>query len=102
MADEHVAHCDECTVATDDEVREYFAAAWSANVLTGRDEARARFDRWLSARLAQTKAEALREFADAHRFLPEWVMFRRNDDSAVTIPDLLRETANRIESEAGR
>ncbi len=42
-------------------------------------------------------AEVLRAFADAHRFPAEWVMFRRADGSGVTVPDLLRETAARLE-----
>lgn len=38
-------------------------------------------------------AKALREFADANRFPSDWIMFRRNDGSGVTVPDLLREVA---------
>lgn len=44
-------------------------------------------------------AEALRNFADAHRFPSAWVMFRRVDDSPVSVGDLLRETADRIEGD---
>lgn len=39
------------------------------------------------------EAEALREFADDNRFPHDWIMFRRNDGSGVTVPDLLREVA---------
>ncbi|THV25991.1 hypothetical protein [Glycomyces paridis] len=39
------------------------------------------------------EAEALHEFADANRFPSDWIMFRRNDGSGVTVPDLLREVA---------
>jgi hypothetical protein len=49
-------------------------------------------------RIAHAKACALREFAEAHRM--PWAMFHRSDDSPVTVGDLLRETADRIEAEA--
>jgi hypothetical protein len=39
------------------------------------------------------EAEALREFADSNRFPSDWIMFRRNDGSGVTMGDLLREVA---------
>lgn len=42
-------------------------------------------------------AETLRAFADAHRFPADWVMFRRGDGSGVTVGELLRETAARLE-----
>lgn len=41
----------------------------------------------------EAAAEALREFANANRFPSDWIMFRRNDGSGVTVSDLLRETA---------
>ncbi|WP_293785012.1 hypothetical protein [uncultured Aeromicrobium sp.] len=44
---------------------------------------------------AEAKAEALTEFADSTRFPHDWVLFRRDDGSGVTISDLLRETAAR-------
>lgn len=43
----------------------------------------------------KAKAQALREFADAHRM--PFTMFRRADDSKVTVSDLLREQARRLE-----
>ena len=46
--------------------------------------------------IREAKAEALREFADAHRFPSNWILFRRNDGTGVTVPGLLRETASRI------
>lgn len=49
---------------------------------------------------AQSEAKALRAFADAVRLPSEWVLFRRDDESGVTVGDLLRETADRIEKEA--
>lgn len=42
--------------------------------------------------------EALREFADAVRFPNYWILFRRDDGRGVTVGDLLRETAARIEN----
>ena len=53
---------------------------------------------WINAQIRRAKAEALQEFADAHRFPSEWVMFRRGDGSGVTVGDLLRETAEAIEN----
>lgn len=65
-------------------------------------EAHAEFDRVIAAELAAAErrgaAKALRNFADAHRFPSAWVMFRRVDDSPVSVGDLLRETADRIEA----
>lgn len=46
-------------------------------------------------------AETLRQFADAHRFPSDWIMFRRHDGSGVTVHDLLHETADRIEKDGG-
>lgn len=43
---------------------------------------------------------ALRGFADSTRFPSHWVLFRRADGSGVTVSDLLRETAARIEAES--
>ena len=42
------------------------------------------------------KAQALREYADAHRH--PWTVFRREDGSPVTVNDLMRETAARLEA----
>jgi hypothetical protein len=38
------------------------------------------------------KAEALRDFADAHRM--PWTIFQDKDGNPVTVSDLMRETAN--------
>lgn len=46
----------------------------------------------------QAAAQALRRFADAHRM--PLVMFTRDDGSAVSVGDLLREEADRIERSA--
>ena len=40
----------------------------------------------------QAKAEALRDFADAHRM--PWTIFLDKDENPVTVSDLIRETAN--------
>lgn len=40
---------------------------------------------------AEAKAEALRDFADAHRM--PWIIFRDKDGNPVTVSDLMRETA---------
>ena len=45
---------------------------------------------------APIKAQALREYADATRH--PWTVFRRDDGSPVTVNDLMRETADRIEA----
>ena len=45
------------------------------------------------------QVSALRGFADSTRFPSHWVLFRRDDGSGVTVSDLLRETADRIESQ---
>lgn len=45
---------------------------------------------------ASIKAQALREYADATRH--PWTVFRRDDGSPVTVNDLMRETADRIEA----
>ena len=45
---------------------------------------------------ASIKAQALREYADAHRH--PWTVFRREDGSPVTVNDLMRETATRLEA----
>lgn len=60
-------------------------------------EVRAKLKQLQQKAVDATKAEALREFADAHRFPSHWIMFRRDDGSGVTVGDLLRETANRLE-----
>ena len=44
---------------------------------------------------AEVKAEALREFADAHRFPSDWIMFRRDDGTGATVSDMLRAVADR-------
>ena len=43
-------------------------------------------------------AQALEDFADAHRM--PWTMFLREDGSPVTVGDLMRETAARYRIEA--
>lgn len=54
--------------------------------------------RELAAHDREVKAAALRDFADSTRFPSHWILFRRHDGSGVTVSDLLRETAARIES----
>lgn len=44
-------------------------------------------------------ARALREFADTTRFPSDWILFRRDDGSGVTVSDLLREAAAREAAE---
>jgi hypothetical protein len=49
-------------------------------------------------------ARALRDFADAHRFPSDWITFRSSSErpadlpAKLTVADLLRETADRIDS----
>ena len=50
---------------------------------------------------AEVKAEALREFADAHRFPSDWIMFRRDDGTGVTVSDMLRAVADHLAAEGG-
>ena len=50
---------------------------------------------------AEVKAEALREFADAHRFPSHWILFRRDDGTGVTVSDMLREVSDRLAAEGG-
>lgn len=57
-------------------------------------------DEYLAAHDREVKAAALRDFADSTRFPSHWILFRRHDGSGVTVSDLLRDTADRIESEA--
>ena len=40
---------------------------------------------------AEAKAEALRDFADAHRM--PWTIFQDKDGNPVTVSELMRETA---------
>ena len=47
-------------------------------------------------------AKALRDFADSVRFPSDWILFRRLDGSGVTVPDLLRETAESYLNEEKR
>lgn len=47
---------------------------------------------------ARAAADALVAFADAHRM--PFVMFRREDGSAVTVSDLLREESARLRGRA--
>ena len=65
-----------------------------------RDEWRSDVRPLVTAALAEVeapiKAQALREYADATRH--PWTVFRRDDGSPVTINDLMRETADRIEA----
>lgn len=49
--------------------------------------------------VAEVRAQALIDFADATRFPSDWILFRRDDGSGVTVPDLLRETAARERGE---
>lgn len=58
------------------------------------ETAEAEFDHWLAQVQADAAAQALVEFADAHR-MPQ-VLFRRGDGSAVYVGDLLRERATAI------
>ena len=58
-------------------------------------------DLWPGRPEAEVKAEALREFADAHRFPSHWIMFRRDDGTGVTVSDMLREVADRLAAEGG-
>lgn len=46
-------------------------------------------------------ANALTDFADGTRFPSDWILFRREDGSGVTVPDLLRETAANIRGGGG-
>ena len=48
---------------------------------------------------ASIKAQALREYADAHRH--PWTVFLCADGSPVTVNDLMRETADRLEAGGG-
>lgn len=43
---------------------------------------------------AAVAAKALRDFAGGTRFPNNWILFRRDDGSGVTVSDLLRETAD--------
>jgi hypothetical protein len=65
--------------------------------LDGREWAKTNYDGAARAAVAAAgpilEAKALREFADAHRFPHDWIMFRRNDGSGVTVSDRLREAA---------
>ena len=54
------------------------------------------FDAWLAARDREVAAKALREFADAVRM--PFTVFRGDNGHPITVGDLLRETANRIEA----
>ncbi|WP_159622699.1 hypothetical protein [Ruania rhizosphaerae] len=49
----------------------------------------------------EAKAEALQEFADSTRFPSDWILFRRDDGSGVTVSDLLRSTAANIAQGGG-
>ena len=56
-----------------------------------RDHNLAEFDRMIAQIRKEAKAEALRDFADAHRM--PWIIFRDKDGNPVTVSDLMRETA---------
>ena len=49
------------------------------------------FDELIAQVRKEAKAEALRDFADAHRM--PWIIFRDKDGNPVTVSDLMRETA---------
>lgn len=61
----------------------------------------AMLDLWPGRSEAEVKAEALREFADAHRFPSHWIMFRRDGGTGVTVSDMLREAADRLAAGGG-
>ena len=62
------------------------------------DEARESWRQVVIAAAPYIAAQALEDFADAHRM--PWTMFLREDGSPVTVGDLMRETAARFRIEA--
>ena len=90
------------TAHTDDDATAADAPSWYPA-----SEAGAWADGWNAAReklapaiAARAAADALVAFADAHRM--PFVMFRREDGSAVTVSDLLREESARLRGRAGQ
>lgn len=77
---------------TDEILGAYIGAARTAGEATVVNRTMA-FHRWLEQEKAAAKRRALIDFADANRFMADWVMFRRDDGSGVSVSDLLRETA---------
>ena len=51
-------------------------------------------DRWANSR-QPLPVKPRREFADAHRFPSDWIMFRRDDGTGATVSDMLRAVADR-------